>query len=238
MAYRLLTWISETLRQSAESCDWSTLRELLGAYSIVTTVLPLKDGGVWRIRKPSLPDPEQALPYRTLRIDWKLAFLPLNPPHGAWIQASSLRARKEEARWFYASAQREKQLLRTNGWSVVCIRQDELTPKYRAKGLRAPLGGGTLDMKYSAQHILIMFRTQIQLPDALYRDVRRIAEQQEWSVTEVIRRGAETMTRLYPPEKLSVGDGWRFPPPLKARLLVSDPASLKALVRDDEERGA
>ena len=77
LAYHLLTWIRETLRQSAESRNWSTLRELLGTHSIVTTVLPLKDGRVLRIRKPSLPDPEQALLYRTLRIDWKSAFLPL-----------------------------------------------------------------------------------------------------------------------------------------------------------------
>jgi hypothetical protein len=77
LAYHLLTWIRETLRQSAESRDWSTLRELLGTHSIVTTVLPLKDGRVLRIRKPSLPDPEQALLYRTLHIDWKSAFLPL-----------------------------------------------------------------------------------------------------------------------------------------------------------------
>ncbi len=83
-----------------------------------------------------------------------------------------------------------------------------------------------------------MVRTQIQLPDGLYRDVRRIAEQQEWSVTEVIRRGAETMVRLYPPAKRPAGEGWRLPPPLKARLRVDDPVALKALLRDDEERGA
>lgn len=81
-----------------------------------------------------------------------------------------------------------------------------------------------------------MFRTQIQLPDGLYHEVKRIAAQQEWSVTEVIRRGAETMARLYPPAKLPAGEAWRLPP-LKARLRVSDPAALKALLRDDEERG-
>ena len=86
--------------------------------------------------------------------------------------------------------------------------------------------------------ILIMFRTQIQLPDGLYRQVKRIAEQQEWSVTEVIRRGAETMARLYPPAKAQAGEGWRLPPPLKARLRVADPVALKTLLRDDEERGA
>ena len=81
-----------------------------------------------------------------------------------------------------------------------------------------------------------MVRTQIQLPDGLYRQVKRIAEQQEWSVTEVIRRGAETMARLHPPTKSPAGQGWQLPPPLKAGLRVADPAALKALLRDDEER--
>jgi len=77
LAYHLLTWIRETLRQCAESRDWKTLRRLLATHSLVTTALPLKDGRVLRIRKPSLPDPEQALLYRNLRIDWKSAFLPI-----------------------------------------------------------------------------------------------------------------------------------------------------------------
>ncbi len=82
-----------------------------------------------------------------------------------------------------------------------------------------------------------MVRTQIQLPDRLHRQVKRIAEQQEWSVTEVIRRGAETMARLYPPIKVADAGGWRLPPPLNARLRVADPVALKALLRDEEDRG-
>lgn len=80
-----------------------------------------------------------------------------------------------------------------------------------------------------------MIRTQIQLPDALYREVRRIAAQQEWSITEVIRRGAETMACLYPPVK---GGGTAMvhpPPPIRARLKVTDPGQLKDLIRQDSE---
>jgi hypothetical protein len=39
-------------------------------------VLPLRDGRVLRIRKASLPDPEQALIYQHLSIRWKAAFRP------------------------------------------------------------------------------------------------------------------------------------------------------------------
>jgi hypothetical protein len=79
-----------------------------------------------------------------------------------------------------------------------------------------------------------MIRTQIQLPDPLYRDVQRVARQQDWSIAEVIRRGAEAVVRAYPPDKrppTSAG----LPPPLKSRLLVSDPAALRAAIRADEE---
>jgi len=80
-----------------------------------------------------------------------------------------------------------------------------------------------------------MVRTQVQLPDPLYREVKRIAEQQEWSVTEVIRRGAERMVRVYPAIKRPGPDGLKLPPPLKARLLVHEPGRLKEMVRQDEE---
>lgn len=48
--------------------------QIATAQPLVTTALPLQDGRVLRIRKPSQPDPEQALLYHKLRIDWKSAF--------------------------------------------------------------------------------------------------------------------------------------------------------------------
>jgi hypothetical protein len=44
-----------------------------------------------------------------------------------------------------------------------------------------------------------MPRTQIQLPDAIYRDAKRIAQEQEISLAEVVRRSIEHMNALYPP---------------------------------------
>ncbi|MFA5508022.1 MAG: CopG family transcriptional regulator [Vulcanimicrobiota bacterium] len=44
-----------------------------------------------------------------------------------------------------------------------------------------------------------MKRTQIQLPETLYDQVKRLAEEQEWSIAEVLRRGAEYMVGCYPP---------------------------------------
>lgn len=58
-----------------------------------------------------------------------------------------------------------------------------------------------------------MTRTQIQLPDALYSEAKRLAERQEISLAELVRRGLEHMIRIY-----RAGDdsdsGWRLPDPI------------------------
>jgi len=58
-----------------------------------------------------------------------------------------------------------------------------------------------------------MVRTQIQLPDSLYAQAKRLAERQEMSLAELVRRGLEHMIRVHrvaddaPPQ-------WRLPDPL------------------------
>lgn len=58
-----------------------------------------------------------------------------------------------------------------------------------------------------------MTRTQVQLPDQLYRDLRALAEEREWSLAEAIRRGAELLLRSYPPVR-DPAEGWSLPEPL------------------------
>ncbi len=53
-----------------------------------------------------------------------------------------------------------------------------------------------------------MTRTQVQLPDPLYNDLKRIAEEQDWSLAEVIRRAGELYAARYPKGKQG---GWRLP---------------------------
>ena len=43
-----------------------------------------------------------------------------------------------------------------------------------------------------------MIKTQVQLPDELYHKAKAIAEQREWSLAEVVRRGLEYMALAYP----------------------------------------
>ena len=57
-----------------------------------------------------------------------------------------------------------------------------------------------------------MIRTQIQLPNDLYRDAKRLAAEQEITLAEVVRRGLEHMLRLYPAGRAGVEE-WRPPKP-------------------------
>ena len=55
-----------------------------------------------------------------------------------------------------------------------------------------------------------MVRTQIQLPNDLYRRVKRLAKEKEWSLADVLRRGAEYMVQAYPEGRSKPG-AWKMP---------------------------
>ncbi len=55
-----------------------------------------------------------------------------------------------------------------------------------------------------------MIRTQVQLPEPLYQQVRALAERQDWSLAEAIRRGAELLVNSFPREATAPGT-WSLP---------------------------
>ena len=68
-----------------------------------------------------------------------------------------------------------------------------------------------------------MTRTQIQLPDPLHRQLKRIAEEQDWSLAEVIRRAGELYASRYPSNRVSTSQ-WTLPEPLdlgKAKINIA-----------------
>jgi len=74
LAYHLLRWVGKRLKDHNDTCDWQTIRRLLGTHSLVTTRLPLADGRAINIRKPSQPEDEQKHVYQMLGLDWKSIF--------------------------------------------------------------------------------------------------------------------------------------------------------------------
>jgi predicted transcriptional regulator len=55
-----------------------------------------------------------------------------------------------------------------------------------------------------------MRRTQIQFPDPLYKRLKSIAAQQDWSLSEVMRKAAEHFVSRFP-ESTTDRAAWRFP---------------------------
>lgn len=56
-----------------------------------------------------------------------------------------------------------------------------------------------------------MIKTQVQFPDHLYRDAKRVAAEYEMSFAEVVRRGVELVIRSHPPGRIPAQD-WHLPP--------------------------
>lgn len=57
-----------------------------------------------------------------------------------------------------------------------------------------------------------MVKTQVQIPDRLYREAKRIAAENEMSFAEVVRRGIEQIVRHFPSGRQRPTD-WRPPRP-------------------------
>ncbi len=57
-----------------------------------------------------------------------------------------------------------------------------------------------------------MIKTQVQIPDGLYREAKRLAEENEMSFAEVVRRGLEEIVRHHPPGRMN-RRAWRLPEP-------------------------
>ncbi|MGH9338034.1 MAG: antitoxin [Acidobacteriota bacterium] len=79
-----------------------------------------------------------------------------------------------------------------------------------------------------------MVKTQIQVPDQLYREAKRIAREREISFAEVVRRGLEAIVRTYPclPQE---GKYWRPPAPRDLGWKGLDHARVKAAALEDQE---
>lgn len=76
-----------------------------------------------------------------------------------------------------------------------------------------------------------MIKTQIQIPDHLYNEAKRIASDYEMSFAEVVRRGIERIATEYRP-KTTPGK-WTPPAPQKLGCRKLTDAQLKQLAQED-----
>lgn len=55
-----------------------------------------------------------------------------------------------------------------------------------------------------------MIKTQVQIPDHLYAEAKRLARENEMSFAEVVRRGLEEIIRHHPPGRTRSSE-WQLP---------------------------
>ncbi|NJR42013.1 MAG: hypothetical protein HC767_04510 [Akkermansiaceae bacterium] len=121
-----------------------------------------------------------------------------------------------------------------SGWRLACFseRVGPLPDHGAASPAISPRLQAKVDKKPQMANA-IMIKTQVQLPDDLYYTAKAIAEQREWSLAEVLRRGIEHMALLYP-TKPHCAD-WKLPVLESERFRSDfDQLDLKALAEADE----
>lgn len=57
-----------------------------------------------------------------------------------------------------------------------------------------------------------MVKTQVQIPDRLHREAKRVAAENEMSFAEVVRRGIEAVVRQFPSDRVPAEE-WSPPKP-------------------------
>ena len=80
-----------------------------------------------------------------------------------------------------------------------------------------------------------MTRTQIQLPDELYRRAKQFSAEREMSLAEMTRRGLELLLDRYPPRKQDPRE-WKLPK-MNAGLKVPLARLRDFTFKDQEARG-
>jgi hypothetical protein len=81
---------------------------------------------------------------------------------------------------------------------------------------------------------MYMIRTQIQLPDVLYHRLKRLAELQETSLAEVLRRAGERELAAHPELERADAD-WELAPPRSLGIKRDVPVEDWRLLANDPE---
>ncbi|MCA9489630.1 MAG: hypothetical protein KC621_06890 [Myxococcales bacterium] len=80
-----------------------------------------------------------------------------------------------------------------------------------------------------------MMQLEIELPEELYRDLERLAEAQEWTLAETLRRGAELLLHSYPRD-LEPASTWQLPEPMALGDFVAPVSDWRRLANETTPR--
>jgi hypothetical protein len=78
-----------------------------------------------------------------------------------------------------------------------------------------------------------MTKTQIQVPEDLFREVRAFAKRREWSLAETFRRGAELLLQVYPESSNPTPARWVLPSSLQVGWKGLNAVQLRAAAFED-----
>lgn len=80
-----------------------------------------------------------------------------------------------------------------------------------------------------------MTKTQIQIPEELFQELRAFAKQREWSLAETFRRGAELLLQVYAAPPTSGKAPWTPPTSRTAGWQGLSPSRLREAVFTDAD---
>jgi hypothetical protein len=101
----------------------------------------------------------------------------------------------------------DRQRLQTHGGRTLIA----AAPSYAVAISTPPGQAEALTLDCRRLKISSMNKTQIQVPEELFRELRRFAKQREWSLAETFRRGAELLLQVYPEPPRTPRDAWTPP---------------------------
>ena len=81
-----------------------------------------------------------------------------------------------------------------------------------------------------------MTKTQIQVPEELFAELREFARRREWSLAETFRRGAELLLEVYPTDPAPKSGAWEPPVSQEAGWKGLTAEELRDLAFEDEHR--
>lgn len=80
-----------------------------------------------------------------------------------------------------------------------------------------------------------MTKTQIQVPEELFREIKSFAKAREWSLAETFRRGAELLLEVYDADPALLAKPWTPPVSAEVGWQGLSPEQLRAAAFQDAE---